>query len=92
YGLVDGGCSSLDVRFTVAVAVGAGGHTVRTKVQRVFGRHGPQVVCARLRGLRAGGRYSIRLTTSRAGVSRAARRVLRAVASGRRPRAQEGCA
>jgi hypothetical protein len=89
YGLVDGGCSRVNVRFTVA---GPGGRTVATTVQRVSGRYGPQVVCAALKGRRAGGRYAIRIVTSPASRARGAPRPLRASGPPRTVRRQEGCA
>ncbi len=93
YGLVDGPCATANLRFTVRPA---SGRTVSTRVQRVPGRYGPQVVCAPLKGLRAGATYRIRITTSPAGGARSARgaeRVLRAVRTTRRKAPpQEGCA
>jgi uncharacterized delta-60 repeat protein len=89
YGLVDGRCSAVDVRFTVKPA---SGRSTRTAVRRVFGRSGPQVVCASLRGLRPGGRYRIRLAATK-GAAHGAEQVLRAVKLGRgKPPAQQGCA
>jgi uncharacterized delta-60 repeat protein len=87
YGLVDGRCSRADVRFVVT---GPGERRVKTLVQHVPGRYGPQVVCLTLTGLRPGARYDVRLVTSPASAARGAKRVLRAVVSGR-PRPQEGC-
>jgi uncharacterized delta-60 repeat protein len=89
YGLVDGGCSTVDVRFAVT---GPSGRTAATAIRRVFGRSGPQVVCARLRGLRPGGRYRIRIVGSRGGRPRGKQRLLRAIEPSRRLPAQEGCA
>ncbi|MEA2221030.1 MAG: hypothetical protein QOJ35_3656, partial [Solirubrobacteraceae bacterium] len=88
YGLVDGGCRAVDVRFTVR---GASGPAVSTHVQRVLGRFGPQVVCAPLRGLRVGGRYRIRIEASPRGGAHGASRVLRVPARAGRALAQEGC-
>jgi uncharacterized delta-60 repeat protein len=88
YGLVDDGCSSVNVRFAVR---SASGRTVRTKVQRVFARGGPQVVCAPLQGLRPGGRYRVRVATTAHG-AHGADRVLRAVKPNhRKALAQDGC-
>ncbi|HEY1538183.1 MAG TPA: hypothetical protein VGF63_02215 [Solirubrobacteraceae bacterium] len=88
YGLVDDGCSSVNVRFSMR---SASGRTVKTNVQRVFGRGGPQVVCAPVKGLRPGGRYRIRVATT-AGGPHGADRVLRAVKlNHRKVLAQEGC-
>jgi hypothetical protein len=89
YGLVDGGCSTADVRFAVT---GPSGRTSATASRHVFGRWGPQVVCAPLRGLRPGGRYRIRIVGSHRGEPRGKQRLLRAVAPSRRSSAQEGCA
>jgi uncharacterized delta-60 repeat protein len=89
YGLVDGNCRATIVRFEVSAP---NGRTTRTAVQRVPAAAGPQVVCAPLRGLRPGGSYRIRIATSANAGPHGARRVLRAVASGGRGLAQEGCA
>ena len=90
YGLVDGRCAAVDVRFTVRPA---SGRVLRTAVRHVFGRSGPQVVCAPLHGLRPGGRYRIRIAVTKKGGAHGAERVLRAVTVGRGDsRAQEGCA
>ncbi len=64
YGLVDGGCAAVNLRFTIRLARGG---TVATKLQLVGGRYGPQVVCAPLKGLRPGARYRIRLTSPAGG-------------------------
>ena len=88
YGLVDGGCRSVRVRFVVTPPRGK---AISTGLQSVPGRLGPQVVCARLRGLRPGARYTLRI----AGAGRVAsgpQRVLRAVSRPRRTLPQEGCA
>ena len=71
YALVDGGCAVVNVRFTVK----GSGPVVSTRVQRVFGGSGPQVVCAPLSGLRMGARYTIRVEASPKGgaVGRGAR-------------------
>ncbi len=87
YGLVDGRCAAVDVRFTVRPA---SGRTLTTAVRRVFGRSGPRVVCAPLRGLRPGARYRIRITATKG--AHGAERVLRALKQGRgETPAQEGC-
>jgi uncharacterized delta-60 repeat protein len=89
YGLVDGGCSAVDVRFTVE---GHSGRAGATAIRRVPGRFGPQVACAPLRGLRPGGRYRIRIVGARARGVRGQPRLLRAVKLRRAAAAQEGCA
>jgi uncharacterized delta-60 repeat protein len=89
YGLVDGHCRAVTVHFEVTSPAG---RTVRTAVQRVLAAPGPQVVCTPLRGLRPGVRYGIRVASSARGGAHAARRVLRATASGTRTLSQEGCA
>ena len=93
YGLVDGSCAPASVRFTIAPPAG---RSVSTRVQRVAGRFGPQVVCAPLTNLRPDARYRIRITTAPAGGARGARgaeRVLRAARTSRRKApVQEGCA
>ncbi len=86
YGVVDGNCRALTVRFEVT---GPGGRTVRTAVQRVLAAPGPQTVCSPLRGLRRGARYRIRVVV--AGGARGARRSLRAVARSARSLQQDGC-
>ncbi len=87
YALVDGRCSAVDVRF----AIKAGGRTIRTVVRRVFGRSGPQVVCAPLRGLRAGVRYGIRIVAAR-GAAHGGEQVLRATRRGSaKAPTQDGC-
>jgi hypothetical protein len=89
YGLVDGRCRAVVVRFEV---VGPGGRVVRTAVQRVLAAGGPQVVCAPLRGLRPGGRYRVRVATSARGGAHGARRALRAVGgTAARALPQDGC-
>lgn len=89
YGYVDGRCRAVGVRFEVTAP---GGRTVRTAVRRVPASPGPQVVCARLRGLRRGVRYAIRIVVPGAAGPRAAQRSFRAVASAGRVLPQEGCA
>ncbi|MDX6679389.1 MAG: hypothetical protein QOE31_3441 [Solirubrobacteraceae bacterium] len=88
YGVVDSRCSPVDVRFTIA---GPNGRTVKTPVQRVRRRYGSQVVCATLTGLRPGRRYAIRVVSAAGARAHGAQRTLRALAPGRRGRAQEGC-
>lgn len=89
YGLVDGRCRAVVVRFELR---GPGGRVVRTAVQRVLASGGPQVVCAPLRGLRPGARYRVRVAASAGGGAHGAQRALRAAVSGV-PRAlpQDGC-
>ena len=59
-----------------AHGIGGRGRVVSTRVQRVFGRSGPQVVCAPLSGLRAG-RLPLCGSRPRRGAARGASRVLR---------------
>lgn len=87
YGLVDPRCRAAQVRFEVS---SPGRPTVRTAVQRVSAA-APQVVCAPVRGLRPGGHYFVRVVTTTRGKVGGGRRALRAVASGARALAQEGC-
>ncbi len=87
YGLVDGGCKVANVRFTVT----GSGPAVSTRVQRVLGRSGPQVLCAPLRGLRSGARYRIRLESSPKGGPRGAQRTLRVAKVTGKVLAQAGC-
>jgi uncharacterized delta-60 repeat protein len=87
YGLVDGACNVVNVRFTVKGA----GPIVSTRVQRVFGRPGPQVVCAPLAGLRMGGTYKFRLEASPKGGARGAQRTLRVARPAGTVLPQEGC-
>ena len=88
YGLVDGGCRTVKVRFVVTPRRG---REISTRLQTVFGRVGSQVVCAPLRGLRPGARYTLRIAGA-GGRPRGERRVLRAISPSRRALAQEGCA
>jgi uncharacterized delta-60 repeat protein len=88
YGLVDGRCRALTVRFEVSAP---GRRTVRTVVQRVAASPGPQVVCAPLRGLRPGVRYFVRVVAPAGAGAGGGRRALRAVARGARLLPQEGC-
>ncbi len=87
YGLVDGGCKVVNVRFSVK----GPGPVVATRVQRVFGRSGPQVVCAPLTGLRMGTTYKIRLEASPRGGARGAVRTLRIAKPAGKVLAQRGC-
>jgi uncharacterized delta-60 repeat protein len=87
YGFVDGGCKVVNVRF----AVKGPGPLVSTRVQRVFGRSGPQVVCAPLSGLRMGATYKIRLEASPKGGARGAQRTLRVAKPAGKVLPQEGC-
>ena len=67
------------------------GRAISTQLQTVSGRFGPQVVCAPLRGLRPGARYTLRIAGA-GGAPRGAQRVLRAISGSRRTLPQEGCA
>jgi uncharacterized delta-60 repeat protein len=87
YGLVDGGCKTVDVRFSVKGA----GPILSTGVQRVFGRSGPQVVCAPLRGLRPGGTYKVRLEAAPKGGARGPQRTLRVAKPAGKVLPQGGC-
>ena len=87
YGLVDGACKVVNVRFTVK----GSGPIVSTRVQRIFGRSGPQVVCAPLSGLRMGATYKVRLESSPKGGARGAQRTLRVAKPTGSVRVQEGC-
>lgn len=88
YGLVDGACRVVNARF----AVKGSGPVVSTRVQRVFGRSGPQVICAPLTGLRMGATYKIRLESSPRGGARGAVRTLRVARPAAKVFAQQGCA
>ena len=68
------------------------GPVVSTRVQRVFGRSGPQVVCAPLSGLRMGATYKIRLEASPKGGARGAQRTLRIAKPTGKVLTQQGCA
>jgi uncharacterized delta-60 repeat protein len=87
YGLVDGGCKVVNVRFTVK----SRGPVVSTRVQRVFGRSGPQVVCTPLTGVRAGVSYKIRLEASPKGGARGAQRTIRLAKATGKVLPQRGC-
>ena len=87
YGLVDGACKVVNVRFSVK----GDGPVVSTRVQRVFGRSGPQVVCSPLRGLRMGATYRIRLESSPKGGATGAQRTLRIAKPAGKVLPQEGC-
>ncbi len=87
YGLVDGACKVVNVRFSVK----GDGPVVSTRVQRVFGRSGPQVVCSPLRGLRMGATYRIRLESSPKGGATGAQRTLRIAKPTGKVLPQEGC-
>lgn len=87
YGLVDGGCATVNVRFQVKGA----GPVVATRVQRIFGRSGPRVVCAPLTGLRRGATYKIRLEASPRGGTRGAVRTLRIAKPNAKALFQGGC-
>ena len=87
YGLVDGACKVVNVRFEVKGA----GPVVSTRVQRVFGRSGPQVVCAPLTGLRAGASYKVRLVSSPKGGVRGAQRTFRLAKAPAKILPQAGC-
>ncbi|HUR85013.1 MAG TPA: hypothetical protein VMY78_06680 [Solirubrobacteraceae bacterium] len=88
YGLVDGGCRATPVRFELS---GPDGRVRRTAVQRVLAAGGPQVVCARLRGLRSGRRYRVRVAATGAAGPRGAWRSFRAGPITGPQRVQEGC-
>jgi uncharacterized delta-60 repeat protein len=88
YGLVDGACKVVNARFTIKGT----GPIVSTRVQRVFGRSGPQVICAPLTGLRMGVTYKIRLEASPKGGARGAARALRAAKPSGKVLTQHGCA
>jgi hypothetical protein len=87
YGLVDGACKTINVRFSVKGA----GPVQSTRVQRVFARSGPQVVCAPLRALRPGGAYKVRLEASPKGGAHGATRTLRVAKPTAKVLAQQGC-
>ena len=87
YGLVDGACRVVNVRFSIK----GSGPIVTTRVQRIFGRSGPQVVCAPLSGLRMGATYTIRLEASPKGGARGAARTLRIAKPSGKVLAQSGC-
>jgi len=87
YGLVDGACEVVNVRFSIKGA----GPIVSTRVQRVFGRSGPQVVCAPLTGLRMGTTYKVRMEASPKGSGRGAQRLLRIAKPTGRVLTQSGC-
>src|SRR5204863_496634 len=87
YGLVDGACKVVNVRFSVKGA----GPIVTTRVQRIFGRSGPQVVCAPLSGLRMGATYKIRLEASPKGGARGVQRTLRIAKPSGKVLTQSGC-
>jgi uncharacterized delta-60 repeat protein len=88
YARVDGGCRAVNVRFSVKPQTGA---TIATRVQRVFGRSGPQVVCAPLSGLRQKGSYHIRIEASPKGGARGAVRTLKVAKPTSKILPQEGC-
>ena len=73
FGLVDGACKVVNARFEIKGA----GPVASTRVQRVFGRFGPQVICTPLSGLRMGATYEIRLESSPRGGPRGAARTLK---------------
>jgi uncharacterized delta-60 repeat protein len=87
YGLVDGACKTVNVRFSVKGA----GPVVSTVVQRVFARSGPQVVCAPLRGLRQGATYKVRLEASPKGGVSGGQRTLHVARPAGKILPQEGC-
>jgi hypothetical protein len=87
YGIVDGACKVVNARFTVK----GSGPIETTRVQRVFGRTGPQVVCAPLTGLRMGATYKIRLEASPKGGARGAKQTLTIRKPAGRVLAQQGC-
>ena len=90
YGLVDARCGSARVRFVASAGKG-GGRPIATRLQRVYGAYGRQVVCAPLRGLKPGRTYRVRIDSTATRGPVGGERVLRAVASGRAGLAQEGC-
>ena len=87
YGLVDGACKVVNVRFEVK----GSGPVVSTRVQRVFGRSGPQVVCTPLTGLRAGASYKVRVVSSPKGGARGAQRTFRLAKPTGKVLPQAGC-
>jgi|GEM_PF-6022668 len=91
YGLVDARCSSASVRFVASAGKG-GGRPITTRLQRVWGAYGRQVVCAPLRGLRPGRTYRVRIDSTATHGPVGGQRTLRAVPTGRRALAQDGCA
>jgi hypothetical protein len=75
------------VRFEVK----GSGPVVSTRVQRVFGRSGPQVVCAPLTGLRAGASYRVRVVSSPKGGVRGGQRTFRLAKPTGKVLPQAGC-
>jgi uncharacterized delta-60 repeat protein len=88
YGLIDNPCRSEVVRFRVTPR---SGRSVLTRARFASGRYGPQVVCARLTGLRRGASYRVRFETTQRDGRRGAQRVLRATGPRRAALPQGGC-
>jgi len=87
YGVVDGGCRVVNARFTVKGT----GPIASTRVQRVFGRTGPLVICAPLTGLRMGATYKVRLDASPKGGARGEVRTLKVTKPAGSALTQQGC-
>ena len=81
---------TVNVRFSVKGSGKGSGALVSTRVQRVFGRSGPQVVCTPLSGLRPGATYKIRIESSPRGVFGGTRTLKIAPPTGK-VLPQEGC-
>ncbi len=93
YGAVLANCSSATVRFVASPRPRrAPARAITTRLQRVSGAFGIQVVCATVRGLRPGRAYRVRIDSPQTRGPVGGTRLLRAVAAGRRAFPQEGCA
>ncbi len=88
YGAVLANCSAAGVRFVASPAARRGGGAARpivTRLQRVSGAYGLQVVCARISGLRPGRTYRVRNDSRQTRGTVGGTRTLRALPTGRSP-------